>query len=103
MIMAEGEYGYYESGELKEFRISKYDVITPKYDRRPDSETMVIAPVSVQKRYAGRDYIAYENVLIYLPEGTKLTQQERTDLGKAAQYIFYDWNRAKEEIYATCI
>ncbi len=103
VIMAEGEYGYYESGELKEFRISKYDVITPKYDRRPGSETMVIAPASVQKRYAGRDYIAYENVLIYLPEGTKLTQQERTDLGKAAQYIFYDWNRAKEEIYATCI
>ena len=60
----------------------------------------VIPPV---KMWSGRPCINYENILIYLPEGTVLTEKERIAVGKAAKYIFNDWNRAKEEIYATCI
>lgn len=64
------------------------------------ADAAVIPPV---KTWSGRPCINYENVLIYLPEGTVLTEKERIAVGKAAKYIFNDWNRAKEEIYATCI
>ena len=95
VVMAAGEYGYYDAGVFKEFRLSEYDVIMPRY-----ADAAVIPPV---KTWSGRPCVNYENILIYLPEGTVLTEKERIAVGKAAKYIFNDWNRAKEEIYATCI
>lgn len=113
VVMAAGEYGYYDAGVFKEFRLSAYDVIMPRYagaaGQKADFSaaqaqgtvgSAVIPPV---KTWSGRPCINYENVLIYLPEGTVLTEKERIAVGKAAKYIFNDWNRAKEEIYATCI
>jgi len=104
VVMAAGECGYYDAGVLKEFRISEYDTAVPVYvyedSSGRNSAGMVTSPVNT---WDGRPHINYENILIYLPEGIVLTEKEKEVFGKAAKYIFNDWNRAKEEIYATCI
>ena len=94
--MAAGESGYYDAGVLKEFRLSKDELTAPKFD----SSGAVSPPVNT---WTARPHINYENVLIYLPEGISAAENESIAFGEAVIYIFNDWDRAKEEIYATCI
>ena len=96
VVMAAGESGYYDAGVLKEFRLSKDELTAPKFD----SSGAVSPPVNT---WTARPHINYENVLIYLPEGISAAENESIAFGKAVIYIFNDWDRAKEEIYATCI
>ena len=73
VVMAAGEYGYYDAGVFKEFRLSAYDVIMPRdaagsaaAQAQGTVGSAVIPPV---KTWSGRPCINYENILIYLPSG----------------------------------
>lgn len=99
LILAVGESGYYDSGVLKQFRFSVYDLDAPVWDRSGN----VTVPEGLAGQLNGRDCIRYKETLVFLPRGVTLSDSEKMRLAKAAKYIFYDWNRAKEEIYAACI
>lgn len=99
LILTVGESGYYDSGVLKQFRFSAYDLAVPGWDRNGE----VKIPGAAAGQLNGRDCIRYRETLTFLPKGTMLSDSEKMRLAKAASDIFYDWNRVKEEIYAACI